>query len=129
MKVKELIEELSKVNPNFDVMISVGRKGERDLIEKVGNIECPNSARFPDFGWVELVSCNPIDFGHYGWIPVSERLPVPYKDVLITNGITTYVGWFDPAAKRWRVSESEYFDIVGWMPLPTKPYESQESEE
>lgn len=62
MKVKTLIEELSKVNPNFDVMISVGRKGERDLIEKVKNVECPNPTRFPDFGWVELDSCNPIDW-------------------------------------------------------------------
>lgn len=64
MKVKTLIEELSKVNPNFDVMISVGRKGERDLIEKVRNAECPNPSRFPDHGWVELVSCNSIDW-HY----------------------------------------------------------------
>lgn len=62
MKVQTLIEELSKVSPNFDVMISVGRKGERDLIEKVKSIECPNPLRFPDFGWVELVSCNPIDW-------------------------------------------------------------------
>lgn len=64
MTVKELMEELSKVNPNFNVMISVGRKGERDLIEKVRTAECPNPSRFPDFGWVELISCNPIDW-HY----------------------------------------------------------------
>lgn len=64
MKVKTLIDELSKVNPNFDVMISIGRKGERDLVEKVRNVECPNPSSFPDFGWVELESCNPIDW-HY----------------------------------------------------------------
>ena len=61
------------------------------------------------------------------WIPVSERLPETDTDVLVTNGIGTYVGWIDPEDKDWRVdSVIEYFmkDIVAWMPLP-EPYKAE----
>lgn len=62
------------------------------------------------------------------WISVSERLPETDTDVLVTNGIGTYIGWIDPTDKCWRVdSESEYFmnDIVAWMHLP-EPYKKSE---
>ena len=83
MKVKTLIEELSKVNPNFDVMISVGRKGERDLIEKVGNIKCLNPSRFPDSGFVELETCNPID-----WYYSSKKDVNNVKSPCATCGVS-----------------------------------------
>ena len=62
------------------------------------------------------------------WIPCSERLPASDEDVLVTNGRGMYIGWIDAIDKIWRVdSESEYFmyDIVAWMPLPTKPYKAE----
>lgn len=65
------------------------------------------------------------------WIPVTEGLPASYKEVLITNGTVTCIGWISPTDRCWR-SDSEskydiYYDTVAWMPLP-KPYEPQESE-
>lgn len=63
------------------------------------------------------------------WISVSEKLPEPYVDVIVTNGIEMYMGWIDPMDKGWRVdSESEYFmkDIVAWMPLP-KEYRGEQA--
>lgn len=61
------------------------------------------------------------------WIPVSERLPESDEDVLVTNGIGTYVGWIDPTDNGWRVdSKSKYFmdDILAWMPLP-EPFKEE----
>lgn len=55
------------------------------------------------------------------WIPVTEKLPEPFADVIVTNGIGIYIGWIHPMDNGWRVdSESEYFmkDIIAWMPRP-----------
>lgn len=59
------------------------------------------------------------------WIPVSERLPETDEDVLITDGVTVYIGWMiDATDRQWRAdSEDNYFinDVIAWMPLP-EPY-------
>ncbi len=64
------------------------------------------------------------------WIPVSERLPETDEDVLITNGVTMYIGWIDATDRQWRAdSEDNYFinDVVAWMPLP-QPYKVESEE-
>lgn len=60
------------------------------------------------------------------WISVSERLPKTDEYVLITDGITIYIGWIDSLDNKWRAdSEDSYFinevDVIAWMPLP-EPY-------
>lgn len=62
MKVKELIDELSLICPNYDVMIKVGDDGERDLITGIHKIFCTNMKSKPPHGFVELETCNDIDW-------------------------------------------------------------------
>lgn len=85
----------------------------------------------PDMTVIEFVENLPsVTPQQTRWIPVSERLPAPDEDVLVTNGRGMYIGWIDPTDKGWRVdSESEYFmnDIVAWMPLP-QPFKAESEE-
>lgn len=64
------------------------------------------------------------------WIPVSERLPETDEDVLITDGVTVYIGWMiDAADRRWRADSGDnYFinDVIAWMPLPPS-YQGEEN--
>ena len=75
------------------------------------------------------------------WIFVSERLPTKEEYIannglfLVSDGNRTYAEYFDvynsmkyfgePTMNGFRVDRC----VVAWMPLPTKPYERQESEE
>ena len=84
------------------------------------------------------------------WIPVEERLPEEYKDVLVSVhflGLETQHknGWNDHIKESWYVDIANYIDgswvscsdeykvgksrhiITAWMPLP-KPYERSEDE-
>lgn len=59
------------------------------------------------------------------WIPVSERLPEKYVDVLVTymHKENTYVRTaFLCSKKGWCTSLQHDLNVVAWMPLP-KPYE------
>jgi len=97
-----------------------------DLVSKQWLMECINE------GWIKFDTEKDTNrFIHLVrdmappanlWIPVSsENLPTSEEDVLVTNGIRTYIGWFCHADKCWRVDSAvEYFmnDIIAWMPLP-----------
>ena len=62
MKVKQLVEELILINPNYDVTVKVGDKGERDLITSIHKIKCINSNVDPALGFIELDTHNAIDW-------------------------------------------------------------------
>ena len=71
------------------------------------------------------------------WIPVSERLPEPYNDVLLTicansayygfniNFMKVKCGQYQPQDDKrdWLVDGVGYYfdNVIAWMPLP-KPY-------
>lgn len=59
------------------------------------------------------------------WIPVSERLPEDYTEVLITNGYgtVTRVVWNTWYQNEYKDARKEY-KAIAWKPLP-KPYESE----
>jgi len=61
MTVQQLIDQLSFIPPNYDVMVKVGDSG-RDLITKIGSIKCINSKINPPPGFIELETCNAIDW-------------------------------------------------------------------
>lgn len=61
------------------------------------------------------------------WIPVSERLPKPYEQVLRTVKSIGWNGTFHIHVDVGSICPIDT-DVIAWMPLP-KPYESQESEE
>ena len=58
------------------------------------------------------------------WIPVTERLPKPFENVI---GWTKYRerGVVSHNGKRfvWEDDEGDYAHVTHWMPLPTPPKE------
>ena len=72
MKVHELNKILTEMinngKENYDIMIKVGHNCKtqeygRDLITDVSEIK--NFDNFPQYGWIELESCNYIGWGDY----------------------------------------------------------------
>lgn len=61
------------------------------------------------------------------WIPVSERLPKPYQNILVT---TEKFHWANEPVQYFvkQASFGGVVDFTAWMPLP-QPYEAQESDE
>jgi hypothetical protein len=59
------------------------------------------------------------------WIPVSERLPERFVDVLCTNATDKWVsmGNYDTAVREWYDVRDDYctIGVTHWMPLP-EPY-------
>jgi len=57
------------------------------------------------------------------WIPVSERLPKPYEQVLRTVKSIGWNGTFHIHVDLGSICPIDT-DVVAWMPLP-KPYEGE----
>ena len=60
------------------------------------------------------------------WIPVSERLPETDEDVLITDGVTVYIGWINAINRQWRAN-CFINNVTAYMPLP-EPYKGDEDD-
>lgn len=63
MTVQQLIDQLSFIPSKYSVMVKVG-DSERDLIMTIGSIKCTNSKKNPPSGFIELETCNAIDWRH-----------------------------------------------------------------
>lgn len=65
------------------------------------------------------------------WIPVSERMPEPYKFVLVSNGLWVGQGTYNESEhfdddERWQDEHSEFINLLHhpvthWQPLPPAP--------
>lgn len=62
MKVKDLIEELSKINPNYDITVKVGDNKEQDRVIKISKIFCIDCNTNPAIGFVQLKTANDLDW-------------------------------------------------------------------
>ena len=63
------------------------------------------------------------------WIPVSERLPGLYENVLVCDVREQYVGaWMYYGNGDWLHDDAlwDTEDITHWMPLPEPPREDQQ---
>lgn len=71
-----------------------------------------------------------------GWIPVEERLPEPYQQVLISmyNNLTyVTIGHYSDYERKWHAEKwiSDWgVDVKAWRPLPAsyRPEQTKESE-
>lgn len=58
------------------------------------------------------------------WIPVTERLPEDWEDVLIVSSWGISLGCYDACERYWVDHvNSEYDPVTHWMPLPEAPKE------
>lgn len=62
MTVKYLIEELSKINPNYDIVVRVGNDKEQDLVIGISKIFCVDCNTNPAIGFVQLKTANDLDW-------------------------------------------------------------------
>jgi hypothetical protein len=58
-----------------------------------------------------------------GWIPVDEKKPEPFKDVLVTDGTEITVGYYSTSRpwSGWETPENYSGDVTHWQPLPELP--------
>lgn len=60
-----------------------------------------------------------------GWIPAAERLPEPFKQVLVCrmkpDGLMTVEQGYKDLGKWWKVYGTRVTKILYWMPLPEPP--------
>lgn len=59
------------------------------------------------------------------WISVEERLPEPYKDVLVLNWNRVRMGYYAEDCEAWAVNDmiTNTEEVTHWMPLPEPPEE------
>lgn len=60
------------------------------------------------------------------WVPVTERLPEEYTEVLVTDGDRVHIGgWYGRVADgpQWLNCTQDIgpLDVTHWMPLPQPP--------
>ena len=63
------------------------------------------------------------DIEYSRWIPVSERLPEPYQNILVTSEVFHWVN--EPI--KYSVEQRSFggvVDFIAWMPLP-EPYKAE----
>ena len=77
----------------------------------------------------QVAECLPTIAPKPQWIPVSERLPEKYEDVLISYRIANekaariWIGY--RAEMGWCAYEVYHPNVTAWMPLP-EPYDPEE---
>lgn len=101
-----------------------------DCISRQEAINCVTSNEFR-YKIVEDIKTLPsvIPKEKTGWIPVSERLPERYKEVIITDIETsdTYLSRYI-GNRYWECDNGLFKDrIIAWMPLP-EPYKAESEE-
>ena len=80
---------------------------------------------FPDSIWDEAADAIE-ELSKPRWIPVTERLPEPYFDVLSTDGESVGIASYQKKGGYWLTSDVFYDAHVAvshWMPLPEPPKE------
>ena len=66
-----------------------------------------------------------------GWIPVSERLPKPYEEVIFCNNIISCYGSIDSDGVWWASDVIPFkqfmkaYNVKAWQPLPPAYKESE----
>ena len=83
----------------------------------------------------DLDSMNEANIALYGalpkWIPVSEKLPEEYVNVLVFlrsldwNSIYYSIDHLMEDGQWWKASTSWKHEVTHWMPLPEPPKEEQ----
>lgn len=69
---------------------------------------------------------NALDVLDMRWIPVSERLPEEYMQVILSIGAHTLAGYYagyNGVHRIWRAESAVFWDneVTAWQPLP-EPY-------
>lgn len=110
----ELVKRLRERAAAFDydgwMETAIDYEKAADAIEKLGN------------WWAQADKLiQMLEMPH--WVPVAERLPEPYKSVLLYSGEEVFTGYMHND-RRFTVKASEFPDRpTHWMPLPEPPKE------
>lgn len=138
---RELEKDLKEIEYLIYVHKNRGNTNTQSVLERVHEIiePCAKAARtlseleallFRENGQETTRSSR----DHDGWIPVEERLPEPYQQVLISmyNNLTyVTVGHYSAYERKWHAKKwiSDWgVDVKAWRPLP-EPYRPEQTKE
>ena len=110
------------------VIETIRQEGEdehRECMEKYGTLDCPHCGGSGHIADVHPAVTAKSDVKG-GWIPVSERLPEPFTEVLVTyrnerGAAKTNTAEYDPEFEEtngWCLGSYFAATVTHWMPMP-----------
>ena len=90
---------------------------------------CPIALAFDRLAAYEDTGLTPEEVQQMRWIPVEERLPMPYENpVLVYDNSGVGMAWYSSTMGWMYRTGLGCVDITHWMPLPKAPKEEKKDD-